>query len=133
MFVYYALAVIISLIIYYFLLKNDHSSKEPPGPKPWPIIGNLSDLAKASDNMTLSMGILAEKYGEIYSLKIGSKRTGAYEFLCMNKLPMSLQDDCSYLHEIVQMLFKTHMHALICMYVCMCIIVHTYFYANLYT
>ncbi|XP_021961917.1 farnesoate epoxidase [Folsomia candida] len=75
MFVYYALAVIISLIIYYFLLKNDHSSKEPPGPKPWPIIGNLSDLAKASDNMTLSMGILAEKYGEIYSLKIGSKRT----------------------------------------------------------
>ncbi|OXA44400.1 farnesoate epoxidase [Folsomia candida] len=75
MFVYYALAVIISLLIYYFLLKNDHSSKEPPGPKPWPIIGNLLDLAKASDNMTLSMGILAEKYGEIYSLKIGSKRT----------------------------------------------------------
>ncbi|XP_021953698.1 uncharacterized protein LOC110850572 [Folsomia candida] len=48
---------------------------EPPGPKPWPIIGNLLDLANASDNVTLSFGILAEKYGEIYSIKMGSKRT----------------------------------------------------------
>ncbi|XP_021961918.1 farnesoate epoxidase [Folsomia candida] len=75
MFVYVALGVTLFLTIYFFLLKDEHNNKEPPGPKPWPIIGNLLDLAKASDNMTLSMGILAEKYGEIFSLKIGSKRT----------------------------------------------------------
>lgn len=46
------------------------------GPQPWPLIGNLVDLATASDNLTLGMGILGEKYGEIYSLRMGSKWTG---------------------------------------------------------
>lgn len=31
MFAYYALAVIAFLIIYYLVLKHDHSNKEPPG------------------------------------------------------------------------------------------------------
>lgn len=35
----------------------------------------------ASDNMTLSLGVLAEKYGEIYSLKVGSKKSGEHVFL----------------------------------------------------
>ncbi|OXA45063.1 Cytochrome P450 2D9 [Folsomia candida] len=75
MFVYFALAIGSFLIIYYFLLKDDRDCKEPPGPKPWPLLGNLPDLFMASDNMTLALGNLAEKYGEIYSLKMGSKKT----------------------------------------------------------
>ncbi|OXA45390.1 farnesoate epoxidase [Folsomia candida] len=75
MFFYYALAITALLILYYLLLKDDRDSKEPPGPKPVPIIGNLVDLLMASGNMTLALGNLAEKYGEIYSLKMGSKKT----------------------------------------------------------
>ncbi|XP_035713643.1 cytochrome P450 2K6 isoform X1 [Folsomia candida] len=75
MFLYCALGITAFLILYYLLLKNNHDDKEPPGPKPWPILGNLPDLANASDKMTLAMGNLAEKYGEIYSLRIGSKKS----------------------------------------------------------
>ncbi|OXA45059.1 farnesoate epoxidase [Folsomia candida] len=75
MFLYYALVIIAFLILYYLLLKDARYGKEPPGPKPLPIIGNLLDLVNSSGNMTLALGNLAEKYGEIYSLKLGSKKS----------------------------------------------------------
>lgn len=57
-------------------LVRKYSNLQFPGPKPWPIIGNLFHLATVSDNTTLSLGILAEKYGEIYSLRIGFRKMG---------------------------------------------------------
>lgn len=47
-----------------------------PGPKGFPILGNLIDLVMASDNITKTLGVLGEKYGEIFSVKMGFKRTG---------------------------------------------------------
>ncbi|XP_027185702.1 cytochrome P450 71A1-like [Coffea eugenioides] len=46
-------------------LKLNH----PPGPKPWPIIGNLNLLGS---NPHQSLHLLSQKYGEIMQLKFGS-------------------------------------------------------------
>ncbi|XP_035712295.1 cytochrome P450 2C13, male-specific-like isoform X2 [Folsomia candida] len=73
MFTLCAVCIFLGLSVYYFISWEDNSN-EPPGPKPWPIIGNLFHLATVSDNTTLSLGILAEKYGEIYSLRIGFRK-----------------------------------------------------------
>lgn len=47
-----------------------------PDPRPWPIIGNLLDVATVSSDMTKAFGELAKRFGEIYSLQMGTKRTG---------------------------------------------------------
>ncbi|XP_021748491.1 cytochrome P450 76AD1-like [Chenopodium quinoa] len=47
-------------------------SKLPPGPKPWPIIGNI---LKLGDKPHRAVAELAKVYGPIMSLKLGSKTT----------------------------------------------------------
>ncbi|KAI8537515.1 hypothetical protein RHMOL_Rhmol09G0029700 [Rhododendron molle] len=46
-----------------------HKQKHPPGPKPWPIIGNLNLVGSAPHQ---SFHYLSQKYGEIMQLKFGS-------------------------------------------------------------
>ncbi|OXA44558.1 Farnesoate epoxidase [Folsomia candida] len=75
MFVFYTFAVGVALLVYYYLLRKEDKTGEPPGPKTLPILGNLLDLIWASSNMTQSLGILAEKWGEIYTLQMGTKKT----------------------------------------------------------
>lgn len=101
MFVFYTFAVGVALLVYYYLLRKEDKTGEPPGkimnirkithlimakilqfcsgPKTLPILGNLLDLIWASSNMTQSLGILAEKWGEIYTLQMGTKKTGWYK------------------------------------------------------
>ncbi|KAA0183894.1 Cytochrome P450 CYP307A2 [Hyalella azteca] len=43
-----------------------------PGPKPLPIIGNLHHLAKFEDNPYVGFTELAQEYGSVYSLKMGT-------------------------------------------------------------
>ncbi|XP_021962189.1 cytochrome P450 2B6 [Folsomia candida] len=67
-------------IFYSFMLYgkptgNNSAQDEPPGPRALPVLGNLLDLARASDDMTKMFGVLSEKWGEIYTVKIGSKKT----------------------------------------------------------
>ncbi|KAL2520233.1 Cytochrome [Forsythia ovata] len=60
------LALIISKII------QNHLSKQkliPPGPKPWPIIGNLNLFGSIPHQ---SLHLLSQKYGELMQLKFGS-------------------------------------------------------------
>lgn len=47
--------------------------KQAPGPIPWPILGNLSLLAKY-DNPFVAFTDLSEKYGDAFSLTLGSTR-----------------------------------------------------------
>nr|WMB80858.1 WrBX4 [Wrightia religiosa] len=63
------------LAVLVFLSKlTNHSSRQkkklPPGPKPWPIIGNLNLLGSIPHQ---SLHLLAEKYGDLMCLKFGSK------------------------------------------------------------
>lgn len=47
--------------------------KQAPGPTPWPILGNLGLLAKYS-NPFVAFTDLSEKYGDAFSLTLGTTR-----------------------------------------------------------
>ncbi|XP_074263214.1 cytochrome P450 76T24-like [Silene latifolia] len=64
------LVTIIFVIFYVIKIsRNSTKSKRPPGPKPWPIIGNIHQLG---DKPHLSVAELSKKYGPIMSLKLGT-------------------------------------------------------------
>lgn len=48
-------------------------AKQPPGPTPLPIIGNLISLA-SYEGPFQGFTELSKKYGEIYSLKLGTSK-----------------------------------------------------------
>nr|AJD87469.1 cytochrome P450 CYP76AD13 [Basella alba] len=69
---YTTLTLFISIVSFLFLhhfLKNSPKSKLPPGPKPWPIIGNIHLLGSKPH---CSVANLSKIYGPVMSLKLGS-------------------------------------------------------------
>ncbi|PIA62403.1 hypothetical protein AQUCO_00200420v1 [Aquilegia coerulea] len=59
------------LIIFFILRVKDSRRKDlPPGPRPFPIIGNLLQLG---DKPHAEFAKLAQKYGELFTLKLGSQ------------------------------------------------------------
>ncbi|KAK9159742.1 hypothetical protein Syun_006083 [Stephania yunnanensis] len=60
------------IFIYVFFFKDQTSTKGlPPGPKPWPIVGNLLQLGEKPH---AQFAELAETYGgDLFSLKLGSQ------------------------------------------------------------
>ncbi|XP_004237821.1 cytochrome P450 71A1-like [Solanum lycopersicum] len=61
------MAICISFVI---KILNHPKRKLPPGPKPWPIIGNLNHLSSFPHK---SLHHLSQKYGDLMLLKFGSK------------------------------------------------------------
>lgn len=51
----------------------EHAYPQPPGPMPWPIIGNLVTLGKYEVPF-IGLTALAKQYGDCYSLTLGSTR-----------------------------------------------------------
>ncbi|XP_040891246.1 cytochrome P450 2U1 [Toxotes jaculatrix] len=85
-------AVIVFLLVYYlvrFYQKQRDLSNIPPGPKPWPVVGNFGgflipsfiktsfgQLAESTDSMKSIMFTLTDQanvYGNVYSLFVGSQ------------------------------------------------------------
>nr|AJD87463.1 cytochrome P450 CYP76AD7 [Mirabilis jalapa] len=62
--------LIILIIIHKLIFSSNH--KLPPGPKPWPIIGNIHLLGNKPHR---SLSKLAKKYGPLISLKLGTITT----------------------------------------------------------
>ncbi|KAH6763851.1 hypothetical protein C2S51_015100 [Perilla frutescens var. frutescens] len=58
----------VALAFFSKLINNNQRPKLPPGPKPWPIIGNLNLLGSIPHQ---SLHHLSQKYGEIMLLKFG--------------------------------------------------------------
>ncbi|GLJ45522.1 hypothetical protein SUGI_0958420 [Cryptomeria japonica] len=68
-------SLIFLLIIYRFLTTRKSNKGElrlPPGPRPWPLVGNLNLLGSLPHQ---SMAELAKKYGPIMFLRLGSVPT----------------------------------------------------------
>ncbi|XP_071717879.1 cytochrome P450 76T24-like [Rutidosis leptorrhynchoides] len=59
-------------VFYALTLLSRHNSRLPPGPYPFPIIGNL---LKLGHNPHHSLASLSKRYGPLMSLKLGSKTT----------------------------------------------------------
>eukprot|EP00079_Xenopus_tropicalis_P036213 XP_017949984.1 PREDICTED: cytochrome P450 2C31 isoform X2 [Xenopus tropicalis] len=69
-------SVLLSVVICIFLYKIFYGGKEtpensPPGPKPLPLIGNLHMINMKKPHLTFME--LAEKYGSVYSVKLGTR------------------------------------------------------------
>ncbi|CAL1399632.1 unnamed protein product [Linum trigynum] len=66
-----AAAVITTTVVLLLLLTRNHSSRSnlPPGPKPWPIIGNLNLIGPLPHR---SLHSLSSHYGPIMRLRFGS-------------------------------------------------------------
>nr|XP_020836343.1 cytochrome P450 2C23-like [Phascolarctos cinereus] len=68
-----ALLTCVLLLIFLSLWRQGFKRRKlPPGPIPLPIIGNILQLDLK--NMPESLSKLAEKYGPIYTLHIGTRR-----------------------------------------------------------
>nr|WMX25292.1 cytochrome P450 monooxygenase CYP76AD-2 [Lophophora williamsii] len=66
------LFVALLIITLHFLIRNPRKSKLPPGPKPWPIIGNIHLLGSKPHR---SVADLSKTYGPLMTLRLGSITT----------------------------------------------------------
>ncbi|XP_060181662.1 geraniol 8-hydroxylase-like [Lycium barbarum] len=72
-----------------FVLSKIHSKKLPPGPSPWPIIGNLHLLGAKPH---ISLANLAQIYGPIMSLRLGQITAVVISSSSMAKQVLKNQD-----------------------------------------
>ncbi|GLJ49833.1 hypothetical protein SUGI_1058750 [Cryptomeria japonica] len=85
-------AVVILVVLWIFRKLSRHrkgARKLPPGPTPWPILGNLLQLGKLPHH---SLQHLAMKYGPIFSLKLGSIPAVVISSPAMAKIFLKTQD-----------------------------------------
>ncbi|XP_076951883.1 cytochrome P450 76T24-like [Bidens hawaiensis] len=60
------------ILIYFINISKRHNSRLPPGPYPYPIIGNLLQL---TNNPHRDLATLSKRYGPLMSLKLGFRTT----------------------------------------------------------
>ncbi|XP_045885700.1 cytochrome P450 2K1-like [Micropterus dolomieu] len=62
----------ILLALYVFFCSVDHQRKQPPGPRPLPVLGNLLQLDAKLPHSTLYE--LSKKYGSVFTVHFGPKK-----------------------------------------------------------
>ncbi|KAK1320277.1 putative (S)-N-methylcoclaurine 3'-hydroxylase isozyme 2 [Acorus calamus] len=63
---------LLSLCLLLLFLSNSHKTKLPPGPKPWPILGNLPDLLPHRRRLHRFLSDLSRLHGPLLTLHRGS-------------------------------------------------------------
>ncbi|CAM6113129.1 unnamed protein product [Calypogeia fissa] len=73
-FVTASFGISVLLVVFYWstVKQKDHGLRRPPGPRPWPIIGNLALIGPLPHQ---DFQKLAKQYGPIFRLLLGSKET----------------------------------------------------------
>ncbi|XP_066278634.1 cytochrome P450 2B1-like [Branchiostoma lanceolatum] len=65
------LVVVLALLVFYLCLQNFRlRRKYPPGPRAWPIVGNLRDLARGQHRVFAEWRL---KYGDIFTVWLGPR------------------------------------------------------------
>ena len=82
-------AILVVLWIFFLRRQRKASSRLPPGPTPWPIVGNLFQLGRLPH---LNLAHFANKYGPIFSLRLGSVPTIVVSSSTMAKVILKTQD-----------------------------------------
>nr|I3V6B1.1 RecName: Full=(S)-N-methylcoclaurine 3'-hydroxylase-like protein; AltName: Full=Cytochrome P450 80BX [Papaver somniferum]AFK73713.1 cytochrome P450 [Papaver somniferum] len=65
-----ALIAIVFTTFLYLIVRESSPNGLPPGPKPWPIVGNLLQLGEKPHSQFAQ---LAETYGDLFTLKLGTQ------------------------------------------------------------
>ncbi|XP_064600805.1 cytochrome P450 2J6-like [Liolophura sinensis] len=65
-----AVAVVVLVLLVFFLRSTSRPAHQPPGPTPWPVIGNFPSLR---GDLFTALQKLRSQYGDIYLLYMGSK------------------------------------------------------------
>ncbi|MFS7981061.1 putative flavonoid 3',5'-hydroxylase [Helianthus anomalus] len=88
---YYAVAWLATVVLLLLSrrLRRRRNLNPPPGPKPWPIIGNLNLIGTLPHR---SIHDLSQKYGEIMQLKFGSFNVVVGSSVEMAKVFLKTQD-----------------------------------------
>ncbi len=68
-------SVVVQLVLNYVLLRKSSRMRLPPGPWPWPVVGNLLQLYQGGKNLHKTFASLAQQYGPIVYLRLGSVHT----------------------------------------------------------
>ncbi|XP_052781694.1 cytochrome P450 2B4-like [Mya arenaria] len=66
-----ALLALVSILTVVYVTSASSSRKLPPGPKPWPIVGNLPYIRRQNKPMFEVMLTLRQQYGDVVRLKLG--------------------------------------------------------------
>jgi hypothetical protein len=65
----------VHLLWEYVLFKKSSSFRLPPGPRPWPVVGNLLQLSQGGENLHETFTNWAKQYGPLLYLRLGSVHT----------------------------------------------------------
>ncbi|CAG7819352.1 unnamed protein product, partial [Allacma fusca] len=83
-------------VLVLFLFLRPRRSKLPPGPYQWPLVGNLFQVARADPKYPHNAFMkLAEKYGEIMFLRMGTVNTAVINGYDACKIALLAGDDFS--------------------------------------
>ncbi|CAM6029114.1 unnamed protein product [Sphagnum balticum] len=65
----------VHLLSKYVFFRKSRSLRLPPGPRPWPVVGNLLQLSQGGENMHETFTNWARQYGPLIYLRLGSMHT----------------------------------------------------------
>ncbi|KAJ8273524.1 hypothetical protein GJAV_G00102580 [Gymnothorax javanicus] len=66
------LGAVLVLLLLYLLSSTPKTGKEPPGPRPLPLLGNLLQLDLS--HLHVSLSELSKKYGSVFTVHLGPKK-----------------------------------------------------------